>query len=62
VREVLTPQIVCCFDSDEVEEAARLMQETRLGRLLVIDDARRLVGMVSLADVAGPAGHWPLVH
>ena len=62
VREVLTTQIVCCFDSDEVEEAARLMHETRLGGLLVIDEARRVVGVVSLADVGGRASRRPLVH
>jgi CBS domain-containing protein len=53
VREVLTPRIFCCFETDEVEEAARLMKESRLPGLLVIDEARRLVGSVSLADLAG---------
>ena len=43
--------IVCCFETDELEEAARLMHESHLGRMLVIDDQRRLVGTVSLADI-----------
>ena len=51
VRDVVTHDIVCCFESDELEEAARLMHESRLGRMLVIDDQRRLVGTVSLADI-----------
>ena len=51
VREVVTPDIVCCFDTDELEEARRLMRESRLMGLLVIDDDRRLVGTVSLADI-----------
>jgi CBS domain-containing protein len=56
VREVMTPDVVCCFETDEVEEAARLMQETQLRRLLVIDDDRRLVGIVSLADIVLQTG------
>jgi CBS domain-containing protein len=51
VREVVTPGIVCCFETDELEEAARLMHESQLRRMLVIDDDRRLVGTVSLADI-----------
>lgn len=56
VRDVMTPDLVCCFESDDVEEAARLMQETQLRRLLVIDDDRRLVGIVSLADIVQQTG------
>jgi CBS domain-containing protein len=56
VRDVMTPDLVCCFESDDVEEAARLMQETQLRRLLVIDDDRRLVGIVSLADIVQQSG------
>lgn len=56
VREVMTPDVVCCFETDEVEEAARLMQEAQLRRLLVIDDDRRLVGIVSLADIVLQTG------
>ena len=52
VREVVTPDIVCCFETDELEEAARLKRESRLPGLLVINDERRLVGTVSLADIA----------
>jgi IMP dehydrogenase len=51
VRDVVTHDIVCCFETDELEEAARLMHESHLGRMLVIDDQRRLVGTVSLADI-----------
>jgi CBS domain-containing protein len=56
VRDVMTPDLVCCFENDDIEEAARLMQETQLRRLLVIDDDRRLVGIVSLADIVQQTG------
>jgi CBS domain-containing protein len=57
VREVMTPDLVCCFADDEVKEAARLMQEAQLRRLLVIDDERHLVGIVSLADIVLQTGN-----
>jgi CBS domain-containing protein len=56
VRDVMTPDLVCCFETDDLEEAARLMQETQRHRLLVIDDDRRLVGIVSIADLVPLAG------
>jgi CBS domain-containing protein len=57
VRDVMTADLVCCFADDEVREAARLMQETQLRRLLVIDDQRHLVGIVSLADIVMQTGN-----
>jgi CBS domain-containing protein len=57
VREVMTPDLVCCFEADDVEEAVRLMQDTQRHRLLVIDDDRRLVGIVSIADLVPPDGY-----
>jgi CBS domain-containing protein len=59
VREVLTPGIVCCFETDELEEALRLMSEAGLPRMLVIDDDRRLVGTVSLTAAALGTGSFP---
>ena len=37
---------------DEVEEAERLMRDHRKSRIMVCDDQGRLVGVISLADVA----------
>src|SRR5512134_1186166 len=35
VREVMTPEVVCCLETDEVDTVARLMQDAQLRRLLV---------------------------
>src|SRR5262245_29592639 len=48
VQEVMTQEVVCCRDDDDVEKVARLMQQSQLRRLLVVDGERRLVGIVSL--------------
>ena len=57
VDEVMTPKVVCCLDTDEVERAAEMMQSAQLRRLLVVDEAGRLAGIVSLGDIAVRTGN-----
>jgi CBS domain-containing protein len=52
VRDVLTPDIVYGFEDQEAEDAADLMARKRIRRLVVLDHDQRLVGMVSLGDLA----------
>ena len=60
VVDVMTPEVICCFDTDEVEQAALLMQEAQLRRLVVINDERRPVGVVSLSDIVLQTGDQKL--
>jgi CBS domain-containing protein len=52
VRDVMTQDVVYCFDDDDTEEAARIMSENQLRRLMVLDHKQRVAGIVSLADLA----------
>lgn len=52
VEDVMTPDIVYCFEDQDVAEAARLMGENQIRRLVVINRDKRLVGIVSLGDLA----------
>jgi CBS domain-containing protein len=52
VRDVMTPDVVYCFEDQDVQEAARLMEERQLRRLVVLNGDKRLVGIVSLGDLA----------
>jgi CBS domain-containing protein len=56
VDEVMTPEAVCCLESDDVQRAAQLMQAAQLRRLLVVDTDGRLAGIVSLGDLALQVG------
>jgi len=56
VRDVMTPDVVCCFEDQDVQEAARLMKEKQLRRLVVLNRDKRLVGIVSLGDLAVETG------
>lgn len=53
VHECMTEGISWCFDDDDVEDVSRKMQERKQRRIPVVNRDKRLVGMVSLAELAG---------
>jgi CBS domain-containing protein len=56
VSDVMTPTVIYCFEDQDVREAARLMEENQIRRLVVLTDDKRLVGIVSLGDLAVKTG------
>jgi CBS domain-containing protein len=56
VRDVMTPDVVYCFEDQDVQEAAGLMQQHQIRRLVVLNRDKRLVGIVSLGDLAVETG------
>ena len=52
VSDVMSDEIVWCYEDVDVEEAGRLMQERQVRRLAVLDRQKRLVGILSLGDLA----------
>ena len=60
VRQVMTPELVYCYEDQDVGEAARLMKENQVRRLVVLNRDKRLVGIVSLGDLAVETGNEKL--
>lgn len=54
-RDVMTAPVVYCTPNEELEDAVRIMERKRIRRLPVIDEHHRMVGMLSLGDVAAKA-------
>ena len=52
VRDVMTNDIKYCFDDQTVEEVTQNMGEQRIRRLPVMNRDKRLVGILSLGDLA----------
>jgi CBS domain-containing protein len=52
VRDVMTEGIKYCFDDEEVDDVASNMAELEIRRLPVVNRNKRLVGFVSLSNVA----------
>jgi CBS domain-containing protein len=55
VRDVMSRDIVYCLESQGVDEAARLMEDKMVRRLPVLNKDKRLVGIVSVGDLAARA-------
>jgi len=56
VREVMTEELAFVFEDQRIDEAASTMQERQVRRLVVLNRDKRLVGIVSLGDLATQTG------
>lgn len=56
VSELMSSGVVCARDSDDAKSVASMMAEAQVRRLPVLDANDRLVGMVSLGDLARESG------
>jgi CBS domain-containing protein len=57
VREAMTPDIAYCFEDQPIEDAVQMMERYQIRRLPILSRAKRLVGMVSLGDLAVSSGN-----
>lgn len=51
VREVMTTELLCCEPDTPLEEARAVMKNRRIRHLPVVDQNRRLIGLVSIGDL-----------
>jgi CBS domain-containing protein len=52
VRDVMSMDVTSCGEEDDITVATRLMREKQVRRLPVLSRDKRLIGMVTLGDVA----------
>jgi CBS domain-containing protein len=52
VREVMSQEVLYCFEDQDIDEVARNMARQQVRRLPVVSRDKRLVGIVSLGDLA----------
>jgi CBS domain-containing protein len=52
IREVMSPEIKYCFEDQSIDEVTQTMGELRVRRLPVLNRDKRLVGILSLGDLA----------
>ena len=52
-RDLITSPAIYCFDDQSVDEAAKLMHDNQIRRLVILNrDDKRMVGVISLGDLA----------
>ena len=54
-RDVMTAEIHCCREDEDLVKAVRHMEELKVRRLPVINKRKRMIGMLSLGDVSRSA-------
>jgi CBS domain-containing protein len=52
VRDVMTTDVKYCFDDQDLSEVTRNMADIQVRRLPVMNHDKRLVGILSLGDIA----------
>src|SRR5262252_4814604 len=52
IREVMSEEVLYCFDDQELEDVARNMADIKVRRLPVLNRNKHLVGIVSLGDLS----------
>jgi predicted transcriptional regulator len=60
VSSIMSTGIVFARETDDIEEAAKTMEDKQVRRLLVLDDANKCVGIVSLGDISVRTGDQKL--
>jgi CBS domain-containing protein len=56
-RDVMSKGIFYCRDTEELEDAMRIMEQKQVRRLPVINGRKRMVGILSLGDIADATPH-----
>lgn len=52
VREFMTSKVAFCFGDQDIVDGAHLMEKQHIRRLAVLDRANRMLGLVSVDDIA----------
>jgi CBS domain-containing protein len=52
VRQVMSNEVLYCFEDDDVTNVAKNMSDIQVRRLPVVTRAKKLVGILSLGDLA----------
>lgn len=52
VREAMTPDVLTCFEDDDIDKVTQLMSDRQIRRVPVLDRNKKIVGILSLGDMA----------
>jgi len=52
VKDAMTREVLACRPDDSLDRAEELMEQNRKSRILVTDEQAKLLGVISLSDIA----------
>jgi CBS domain-containing protein len=51
-RDIMTKDVVWCYEDDNIKEVAKKMRDKEIRRMLILDRDKSLVGVVSIGDIS----------
>jgi predicted transcriptional regulator len=57
VKEVMSKPLLVIYEGKRLEEAARAMSSKKIKKLGVVDDSKRLIGIVTASDIMRNGGY-----
>jgi CBS domain-containing protein len=54
--EIMTRDLTYCYEDQDIEEAASVMESFQIDRLPVLDRNKQLVGMIGMSDIRSREG------
>jgi CBS domain-containing protein len=51
VRDIMSPEVLYCYDDQDLDDVAKNMGDVKVRRMPVVNRDKRLVGIISLGDV-----------
>lgn len=55
IRDVMSKEVLYCYDDDDMDDVSDQMAELQVRRMPVLNREKRLVGIISLGDIAQAA-------
>lgn len=52
LSQIMTKGIQYCMENEKIEDAAKKMEQLQVRRLVVLNDDKRMTGIISLGDIA----------
>ena len=56
-RDIMSKGIIYCSEAEDLAGALRIMEQKKIRRLPVLNENKRMVGMLSLGDISHAASH-----
>ena len=56
-RDIMSKGIIYCSEAEDLADALRIMEQKKIRRLPVLNENKRMVGMLSLGDISHAASH-----
>jgi CBS domain-containing protein len=50
--DVMSKDVHWCYETDDIKDVAKKMREKEVRRMLILNEGKRLVGVVSIGDIA----------